>query len=84
MSVRPTDFPWVFAMGLAMGFLYLPPPKDEGKVLKGGHFASMYKGAFKVCVDIKGCVKFSALRCHSIYFIYLLRYVFELTEITAI
>ena len=52
LSVRPTDvrpsdrFAMSFAMGLAtgfaMGFLYLPPPKGEGKAPEGGHFASIH------------------------------------------
>ena len=32
-----------FAMEFAMGFLYLPPPKGEGKAPEGGPFASIVK-----------------------------------------
>ena len=48
LSVRPTDvrpsdrFAMGFVTGFTMGFLYLPPPKGEGKAPKGGHFSSIY------------------------------------------
>ena len=56
LSVRPTDVRPSdrFARGFAMGFLYLPPPKGEGKAPEGGPFASEYKYHFLAIIKKNG------------------------------